>query len=31
VLGCSPREAEVYLPMLSKEDVKKLKKVYGGS
>ena len=27
VLGCSPREAEVYLTMLSKDDVKKLKKV----
>ena len=31
VLGCSQREAEVYLSMLSKEDVKKLKKVYGGT
>ena len=31
VLGCSPREAEVYLPMLSKDEIKKLKKVYGGS
>ena len=31
VLGCSPKEAEVYLTMLSKDEIKKLKKVYGGS
>ena len=31
VLECSPRAAEVYLLMLSKDEIKKLKKVYGGS
>ena len=30
VLGCSPREAEIYINLLSKEELKQLKDVYGG-